>query len=198
MVAQASSWLYEHGAIVDVNSNREGFIEQISEEFIAAMRLYHQTYGQSSWITNWDAIGTHSIIDSKDGGATGYSAYDYVSTGVKLVLEHPEYYPNYHLWMYEWDKSQPWKLAGQSGVPMQHLLIAVPDPDVPTTDTVQLTVKKLEAGINKPMSGVTFTIKSADEDGDFSVTRQTGADALNSMLSTASVPSGKRALTSKR
>ena len=103
MVAQAMSWYYEHGIIKDVNSDKEGFIEQASEEFVAAMKLYHQTYGQSSWITNWDSIGTHSIIDSKDGGVTGYSAYDYVSTGVKLVTEHPEYYPNYHLWMYEWD-----------------------------------------------------------------------------------------------
>ena len=86
MVAQAMSWYYEHGIILDVNSNREGFIEQAAEEFIAAMKLYHQTYGQSSWITNWDSIGTHSIIDSTDGGATGYSAYDYVATGVNLVM----------------------------------------------------------------------------------------------------------------
>ena len=176
MVAQAMSWYYEHGIIKDVNSDKEGFIEQASEEFIAAMKLYHQTYGQSSWITNWGSIGTHSIIDSKDGGATGYSAYDYVSTGVNLVMEHSDYYPNYHLWIYEWDKSQPWKLAGQSGTPMQHLLIAVPDSEQPDTGTVQLTVKKLEAGTSKPMSGVTFTIKSADESGDFSVTRTTGED----------------------
>ncbi len=176
MVAQAMSWYYEHGIIKDVNSDKEGFIEQASEEFIAAMKLYHQTYGQSSWITNWDSIGTHSIIDSKDGGTTGYSAYDYIAAGVNLVMEHSDYYPNYHLWIYEWDKSQPWKLAGQSGTPMQHLLIAVPDPEQPDTGTVQLTVKKLEAGTSKPMSGVTFTIKSADESGDFSVTRTTGED----------------------
>ena len=74
MVAQAGSWLYEHGAILDVNSNREGFIEQMAEEFVAAMKLYHDTYGQSSFITNWSSIGTHSIIDSADGGATCYSA----------------------------------------------------------------------------------------------------------------------------
>ena len=176
MVAQAMSWYYEHGIIKDVNSDKEGFIEQASEEFIAAMKLYHQTYGQSSFITDWSAIGTHSIIDSADGGATGNSAYDYIAAGVNSVLDHPEYYHNYHLWIYEWDKSQPWKLAGQSGTPMQHLLIAVPDPEQPDTGTVQLTVKKLEAGTNKPMSGVTFTIKNADESGDFSVTRTTGED----------------------
>ena len=71
LVAQAGSWLYEHGAILDVNSNREGFIEQMAEEFVAAMKLYHRTYGQSSWIKDWDAINTHSIIDSNDGGKTG-------------------------------------------------------------------------------------------------------------------------------
>ena len=40
MVAQAGSWLYEHGTILDVTSNREGFIEQAAEEFVAAMKLY--------------------------------------------------------------------------------------------------------------------------------------------------------------
>ena len=175
MVAQAMSWYYEHGIIKDVNSDKEGFIEQAAEEFIAAMKLYHQTYGQSSWITNWDSIGTHSIIDSKDGGVTGYSAYDYVSTGVNLVLDHPEYYYNYHLWMYEWDKSQPWKLAGQSGVPMQHLLIAVPD-DNYEEPSVSLTVKKLEAGTNKPLPGVSFKIEDAEDSARFSVTKATGAD----------------------
>ena len=39
LVAQAGSWLYEHGVILDVNSNREGFIEQMAEEFVAAMKL---------------------------------------------------------------------------------------------------------------------------------------------------------------
>ena len=48
MVAQAMSWYYEHGIILDVNSNREGFIEQCAEEFVAAMKLYHRKYGQSS------------------------------------------------------------------------------------------------------------------------------------------------------
>ncbi|MCI8762174.1 MAG: carboxypeptidase regulatory-like domain-containing protein, partial [Oscillospiraceae bacterium] len=175
LVAQAMSWYYEHGIILDVSSNREGFIEQAAEEFVAAMRLYHETYGQSSWIKDWSKIGTHSIIDSSDGGKTGYSAYDYIKTGVDLVLNHPEYYHDYHLWMYEWDKSQPWKLTGQSGTPMQHLLIAIPSPnddEVP----LKMVVKKLEAGTNKPMPGVTFTVESADGSGDFSVTRQTGAD----------------------
>ncbi len=184
LVAQAGSWLYEHGVILDVNSNREGFIEQMAEEFVAAMKLYHRTYGQSSWIKDWDAINTHSIIDSNDGGKTGNSAYDYISTGVNLVLNHPEYYHNYHLWIYEWDKSQPWKLAGQSGVPMQHLLIAVPDPD-PKNDTVKLTVKKLEAGTNKPIPGVTFKVEGMDGNSDFSVTRETGADGTFTLTAEA-------------
>ena len=176
LVAQAMSWYYEHGIIKDVNSDREGFIEQAAEEMVAAMKLYHQTYGQSSWIKNWNAVDTHSIIDSADGGVTGYSAYDHISGGVNLVLDHPEYFHNYHLWIYEWDTSQPWKLVGQSGIPMQRLLIAVPDPEDPDTDTVKLTVKKLEAGTNKPIPGVTFKIESADENNDFSVTRETGPD----------------------
>ena len=183
LVAQAGSWLYEHGVILDVNSNREGFIEQMAEEFVAAMKLYHRTYGQSSWIKDWDAINTHSIIDSSDGGKTGYSAYDYVATGVNLVLDHPEYYRSYRLWIYEWDKSQPWKLAGQSGVPMQRLLIAVPGE--PDEESVRLTVKKLEAGTNKPLAGVTFTVESADGSGDYSVTRQTGADGTFTLTSEA-------------
>ena len=184
LVAQAGSWLYEHGVILDVNSNREGFIEQMAEEFVAAMKLYHRTYGQSSWIKDWDAINTHSIIDSNDGGKTGNSAYDYVATGVNLVLDHPEYFHDYHLWIYEWDKSQPWKLAGQSDTLMQHLLIAVPGPD-DDSDTVKMTVKKLEAGTNKPLAGVTFTVESADGSGDYSVTRQTGADGTFTLTSEA-------------
>ncbi len=183
LVAQAGSWLYEHGVILDVNSNREGFIEQMAEEFVAAMKLYHRTYGQSSWIKDWDAINTHSIIDSSDGGKTGYSAYDYVATGVNLVLDHPEYYRSYRLWIYEWDKSQPWKLAGQSGVPMQRLLIAVPGE--PDEESVKLTVKKLEAGSNKPLPGVTFKVESADGSGNYSVTRQTGADGTFTLTSEA-------------
>ena len=185
LVAQAMSWYYEHGIILDVSSNREGFIEQAAEEFVAAMRLYHETYGQSSWIKDWSKIGTHSIIDSSDGGKTGYSAYDYIKTGVDLVLNHPEYYHDYHLWMYEWDKSQPWKLTGQSGTPMQHLLIAVPDEEETDTGTVKLTIKKYEAGSNKPLAGVSFKIESADGSGDFSVTRQTGADGTITLTSEA-------------
>ena len=45
------------------------------------------------------------VIDSSDGGKTGNSAYDYIAAGVNLVLEHPEYFYDYHLWIYEWDKS---------------------------------------------------------------------------------------------
>jgi len=194
MVAQAGSWLNEHGTILDVNSNREGFIEQMAEEFVAAMKLYHRTYGQSSWITDWDSIGTHSIIDSKDGGATGYSAYDYVATGVNLVLDHPEYYNTWHLWLYEWDKSQPWKLAGQSGVPMQHLLIAVPE-ERTEDEPLKLTVKKLEAGTNKPMSGVMFSVKSADGSDDFSVTRATGADGTLTLTDADGLTAGQYTIT---
>ena len=130
-------------------------------------------------------IDIHSIIDSSDGGKTGNSAYDYIATGVNLVLDHPEYYHTYHLWMYEWDKTQPWKLAGQSGTPMQHLLVAVPDGEPTNIDTVKLTVKKLEAGTNKPLAGVTFKIESADGSGDFSVTRQTGSDGTITLTAEA-------------
>ncbi len=194
LVAQAMSWYYEHGILKDVSTDREGFLEQASEEFVAAMRLYHKTYGQSSWITDWDNVGTHSIIDSKDGGATGYSAYDYISTGVNLVLDHPEYYYQYRLWMYEWDKSQPWKLAGQSGTPMQHLLIAVPDGDPTDVETVKLTVKKLEAGTNKPLAGVSFKVESVD--GSFSVTRQTGPDGTFTLTQEADdLTSGQYTIT---
>ena len=194
LVAQAMSWYYEYGIIVDVTSNREGFISQAAEEFVAAMKLYHQTYGQSSWIKDWDSIDIHSIIDSSDGGKTGYSAYDFIATGVNLVLDHPEYYHKYHLWMYEWDKSQPWKLPGQSGTPMQHLLIAVPDAE-DESDTVKLTVKKLEAGTNKPLAGVTFKIESADGSGDFSVTRQTGADGTLTLTDADKLTSGQYTIT---
>ena len=194
LVAQAGSWLYEHGTILDVNSNREGFIEQMAEEFVAAMKLYHDTYGQSSWIKDWDKIGTHSIIDSADGGKTGNSAYDYIATGVNLVLDHQEYFHKYRLWTYEWDKSQPWKLVGQSGVPMQRLLIAVPDKGYEETD-VELTVKKLEAGTNKPLPGVTFSVKSADGSGDFSVTRATGADGTLTLTDADGLTAGQYLIT---
>ena len=183
MVAQGLSWYYEYGILLDVSADREAFIEQAAAEFVAAMKLYHQTYGQSSWITNWDDIGTHSIIDSADGGVTGYSAYDYVATGVNLVLDHPEYFHSYHLWLYEWDTSQPWQLTGD-GV-MQTLLIAIPDPEHDEDESVSLTVKKLEAGTNHPVPGVTFVIESADGSGDFSVTRQTGPDGTFTLTSEA-------------
>ena len=42
--------------------------------------------------------------------------------------------------------------------------------------SVQLTVKKLEAGTNKPLSGVTFKIEDANDASRFSVTKDTGAD----------------------
>ena len=194
MVAQAMSWYYEYGIIKDVSSDREGFISQAAEEFVAAMKLYHQTYGQSSWIKDWSAIDIHSIIDSSDGGKTGNSAYDYISTGVNLVLDHPEYYHKYNLWMYEWDKSQPWKLPGQSGTPMQHLLIAVPD-EGSEEEQLQLKVKKLEAGTNKPMSGVTFTIENADDPSKFSITRQTGADGTITVTEADGLTSGQYTIT---
>jgi len=194
MVAQAMSWYYEHGIILDVNSNRDGFIEQAAEEFVAAMKLYHDTYGQSSWIKDWSKIGTHSIIDSSDGGKTGNSAYDYIATGVNLVMDHPEYFHNYHLWMYDWDKSQPWKLAGQSGVPMQRLLIAVPD-DGPIDETVRMTVKKLEAGSNKPLPGVTFKIEDANDPTAFSVSKITGADGTLTLTDADGLISGQYLIT---
>ncbi len=192
MVAQAMTWYYEYSLILDVNADREAFIEQAAEEFIAAMKLYHKTYGQSSWIKDWDAINTHSIIDSNDGGKTGYSAYDYIATGVNLVLDHPEYYHNYHLWEYDWDKSQPWKLVGHGTTEMQRLLIAVPDDD-PVDDTVQLTVKKLEAGSNKPMAGVSFKVEGMD--GDFSATRTTGADGTFTLTDADGLSSGQYMIT---
>ena len=194
MVAQAMSWYYEYGIIIDVTSNREGFIEQMAEEFVAAMKLYHRTYGQSSWIKDWDAIDTHSIIDSSDNGKTGNSAYDYIKTGVDLVLDHPEYYHKYHLWIYEWDSSQPWKLPGQSGVPMQRLLIAVPE-EGEDDDTIRMTVKKLEAGTNKPIAGVTFKVENAVDSSAFSVSRQTGADGTLTLTETDGLTAGQYTIT---
>ncbi len=184
LVAQAMSWYYEHGILKDVDSDREGFIDQAAEELVAALKLYHDTYGQSSFIKDWSKVDIHTIIDSSDGGVTGNSAYDYVSAGVNEVLEHPEYYKSYHLWIYEWDKSQPWMLAGQSGVPMQRLLIAVPD-DRPEQATVKLTVKKLEAGTGRPIPGVTFKVEGIDGNGGLSVTRETGADGTFTLTAEA-------------
>ena len=184
LVAQAMSWYYEHGILKDVDSDREGFIDQAAEELVAALKLYHDTYGQSSFIKDWSKVDIHTIIDSSDGGVTGNSAYDYVSAGVNEVLEHPEYYKSYHLWIYEWDKSQPWMLAGQSGVPMQRLLIAVPD-DRPEQATVKLTVKKLETGTGRPIPGVTFKVEGIDGNGGLSVTRETGADGTFTLTAEA-------------
>ena len=44
MVAQGMSWYYEYGIIKDVTSDREGFIEQVAEEFVAALKMCHDTY----------------------------------------------------------------------------------------------------------------------------------------------------------
>ncbi len=183
ITAQTMTWYWEYGLIKDVTTDREGFIEQASEEMITSFKVIHDVWNFSPWIKDWDSITIHSIIDSSDGGKTGNSAYDYIKTGVDLVLDHPEYYYNYNLWEFEWDKSQPWKLTGQSGVPMQRLLIAVPGE--PDEESVKLTVKKLEAGSNKPLPGVTFTVESADGSGDYSVTRQTGADGTFTLTSEA-------------
>ena len=175
VVSQAMTWCYEHDVLIDCTVDREGFIRQASEEMVAAFKMFHDTWNSTAWITNWDNVDIYTIIDSKDNGVTGNSSYDYVSTAINLVLDHPEYFYEYHLWEFEWDSSQPWKLAGQPGTPMQRLLIAVPDGE-PREDTVSLTVKKLEAGTNQPLPGVTFKIESAADPSAFSVTRQTGAD----------------------
>ena len=183
LVAQGLSWYYEYGILKDVNADREAFIEQAAEEFLAVMKLYHQTYGQSSWLTDWDNLDTHSIIDSADGGITGNSAYDYIATGVNLVLDHPEYFHNYHMWLYEWDDSQPWLVDGEGT--MQTLLVPVPEPDDDDDLTVSLTVKKLEAGTNQPIPGVTFTVENAANASLFSVTKITGPDGTFTLTSEA-------------
>ena len=175
MTAQGMTWYYEHGILKDCNTDREGFTVQVAEEFLAAYRMYHDEWGYSPWITDWDNVGIRDIIDSSDNGATGGSAYDYASTAVRLVMDHPEYFYNYRLWEYEWDSSQSWKLPGQEGTPMQRLLVAVPgngDDD----DDLKLKIAKLEAGTNRPIPGITFKIESMDQNSDFSVTRTTGAD----------------------
>ena len=66
----------------------------------------------------------------------------------------------------------------------QRLLIAVPD-DHPSDDTVKLIVKKLEAGTNKPIPGVTFKVEGMDGNSDFSVTRETGADGTFTLTAEA-------------
>ena len=182
IVAQGMSWYHEYGILKDVNTDREGFIEQVAGEFLAAMKVCHDAYNWAHWITDWDNVNIHTIIDSADNGITGNTAYDFASVGINRVLDHPEYYRNYHLWLYEWDTSQPWKLNWEGT--MQTLLIAIPDPDDDDLP-VSLTVKKLEAGTNQPISGVTFKVESADGSGDFSVTRQTGQDGTFTLTSEA-------------
>lgn len=109
--------------------------------------------------------GDHSIIDSRDGGITGNSAYDYIAIGVNLVLDHPEYFHDYHMWLYEWDDSQPWLVDGEGT--MQTLLVPVPEIEHDVEEPVSLTVKKLEAGTNQLIPGVTFTVENVDGSGDF-------------------------------
>ena len=182
VVSQAMTWYYEYGLIINCDTDREGFIRQASEEMLAAFKMFHDTWNSTAWITDWDNVDIYTIIDSNDNGVTGNSSYDYISTGINLVLDHPEYFHNYNLWEYEWDTTQPWKLVGHSSTEMQRLLIAVPD-GTPTDSSVSLTVKKLEAGTNKPIPGVTFKIESADGSGDFSVTKTTGADGTLTITS---------------
>ena len=209
IVAQGLSWYYEYGILKDVNSDRAGFIEQVAGEFLAAMRVCHDAYNWAPWVTDWDSADIYTVIDSADYGATGNTAYDFAANGVNLVLNHPEYFHNYHLWLYEWDTSQPWLLTGDGD--MQDLLIAIPDPDEDDELTVSLTVKKLEAGTNQPIPGVTFKVESADGSGDFSMTRQTGPDGMVTLTSDAdglspgqyritetAVPEGFKALTTSR
>ncbi len=173
VVAQGITWYDEYGVLIDCTTDREGFIRQVAEEMVATFKMFHDTWNSSAWITDWDSVDINTIIDSNDNGVTGNSAYDYASTAINLVLDHPEYFHDYHIWDYEWDSSQPWLMGGSPN--MQRLLIAVPDEQ--TADLpVQLTVKKLEAGTNTPIPGVTFKIESADGSGDFSVTRTTGVD----------------------
>ena len=112
VVAQALTWCNEHGVLIDYSADKEGFIKQASAEMLAAFKMFDSVWNSSPWITNWNTVDIYTIIDSNDGGLTGYSAYDYIATGVRVMLEHPEYYPTYHLWQYEWDNSQPWKLTG--------------------------------------------------------------------------------------
>ena len=183
ITAQGLSWYYEYGILKDLTSDREGAIEQIAEEFLAAMKHCHDVYNWAHWITDWDNVGIYTVIDSDDGGATGNTSYDFAATAVNSVLNHPEYYHNYHLWLYKWDTSQTWPYENP-GV-MQDLLIAIPDPEDDDDLPVSLTVKKVEAGTNRPISGVTFKVESADGSGDFSVTRRTGQDGTFTLTSGA-------------
>ena len=194
VVSQAMTWYYEYGLIINCDTDREGFIRQASEEMLAAFKMFHDTWNSTAWITNWDNVDIYTIIDSNDNGVTGNSSYDYISTGINLVLDHPEYFHNYNLWEYEWDTTQPWKLVGHSSTEMQRLLIAIPD-GTPKEEELSLTVKKLEAGTNKPLSGVTFSVKSADGSGDFSVTRTTGADGTFTLTDADGLASGQYTIT---
>ena len=194
MVAQGMTWYYEYGIIKNVTTDREGFIEQAAGEFLAAMKLYNELYNWAPWITDWDTVGIHTVINSADGGVTGSSAYDFAAAGINSVLDHPEYYPNYLLWLYEWDDSQPWPFSGEGE--MQRLLIAVPETD--QDEPVSLTVKKLKAGTSEPVPGVVFSIESADGSGDFSVTRQTGPDGVITLTAEADgLSAGQYRITEK-
>ena len=76
MVAQAMSWLYEHGVLIDYNVDQAGFLNQLAQEFLAAYKMYHDVYGWSTWITDWNSVSINTIIDSADNGATGKTALD--------------------------------------------------------------------------------------------------------------------------
>ena len=183
VVAQALTWCYEHGVLIDYTTDKEGFVKQASKEMLAAFKMFDSVWNSSPWIKDWSKADIYTIIDSSDGGITGNSAYDYISAGVRLVTEHPEYFPTYHLWQYEWDRSQPWKLTGQEGAHMQRLLIAVPS--TRKEEPVKLTVKKLEAGTDKPIPGVTFKVENVAAPALFSVTRTTGEDGTFTLTSEA-------------
>lgn len=155
MTAQGLTWYYEQGILKNCDTDREGFIVQVAEEFAAAYRMYHDEYGYSPWITDWDNLDIHAIINSADNGATGASAYDFAATAVNVVLDHPEYFYEHHLWEYEWDTTQTWMPPGQQGAEMQRLLVAVPGDGNDDDDDLQLKIMKLEAGTNKPLSGIT-------------------------------------------
>ena len=194
VVSQAMTWCYEHGVLIDCTADKEGFIRQASEEMVAAFKMFHDTWNSTAWITNWDTVDIYTIIDSTDNGVTGNSSYDYVSTAINLVLDHPEYFYEYHLWEFEWDSSQPWKLGGSSGGPMQRLLIAVPDTN-DSDDPIRLAVKKLEAGTNTPIANVTFRVDGIDNNSDFSVTKTTGSDGTLTLTEADGLSAGQYKIT---
>ncbi len=76
MVAQAMSWLYEHGVLIDYNVDMAGFMNQLAGEFMAAYKMYHDVYGWAAWITDWDSLTINTIIDSPDNGVTGKTSLD--------------------------------------------------------------------------------------------------------------------------